>query len=471
MDTLDGRTDEIWQRLSVIAGAAESPPALRVATAQVRSGFLEPFAALRARAIGSGGTSGAYDLDVVEWRRLTQPMLQNIMGIRDVAVAEARRLADSKYHHALNRLSLTAGLLALVMLALVVIGAGISSRVTRPLLALTEVVGQLAEGSRNAPVPYTGRRDEIGRMARAMQALVNNIAANVSAAREIAQGNMAAEITLLSENDTLGLALRTMVERLSQIVGECVDAAHTVSEEASQLSGTAQNLTVGAAEQAAASRDSAASIDRMAGRIKQTVTNAGQCERIARQSAASAQVCGQTMMIAVEAMQSIARKIGVIQEIARQTDLLALNAAVEAARAGQYGAGFSVVAGEVRKLAERSQSAATEICALSSATTARVQEAGRMLGELFPEIQHTSELIGEITAACHDLDGGAGQIIAAIRQLDRVIQQNAAAAEEMSGTSDGLAWQAENLTRTISYFRLEPEPPDADSGPAALPYS
>ncbi|MCM2477851.1 methyl-accepting chemotaxis protein, partial [Rhizobium sp. CG5] len=168
-----------------------------------------------------------------------------------------------------------------------------------------------------------------------------------------------------------------------------------------------------------------------------------------------AEASGEAVSRAVGAMRTIAEKISIVQEIARQTDLLALNAAVEAARAGEHGKGFAVVASEVRKLAERSQAAASEISALSGTTVTVATEAGEMLNRLVPDIRKTAELVSEISAACREQDIGASQINEAIQQLDKVTQQNAGASEEMSATSEELAAQAEELQTSISFFRVD----------------
>jgi methyl-accepting chemotaxis protein len=196
-------------------------------------------------------------------------------------------------------------------------------------------------------------------------------------------------------------------------------------------------------------------MEEMASNIKQNADNAAQTEKIARQSAKDAEESGAAVSRAVDAMRTIAEKIGIVQEIARQTDLLALNAAVEAARAGEHGKGFAVVASEVRKLAERSQSAAAEISAMSSDTVKAASNAGDMLGRLVPDIRKTAELVSEISAACREQDIGAAQINEAIQQLDKVTQQNAGASEQMSATSEELAAQAEELQASIAFFKVD----------------
>jgi methyl-accepting chemotaxis protein len=283
------------------------------------------------------------------------------------------------------------------------------------------------------------------------------LSAALGLANAVAGGDLSAEAKVRSNDEIKDVidALNAMTSKLREVVGEVTAAARNVASGSQELSATAEQLSQGATEQASSTEEASASMEEMAATIKQSADNASQTEKIARQSSADANASGQAVGKAVDAMQTIAEKIMVVQEIARQTDLLALNAAVEAARAGEHGRGFAVVASEVRKLAERSQAAAAEISTLSTDTVKAARSAGDMLSKLVPDIQRTAELVEEISAGSREQNAGAAQINTAIQQLDKVTQQNTSAAEELSATSEELASQAEQLQSAISYFRID----------------
>jgi methyl-accepting chemotaxis protein len=273
----------------------------------------------------------------------------------------------------------------------------------------------------------------------------------------VANGDLTRTVDNVTRDEVgdLMLNVNKMVERLREVVGNALAASDNVSSGSQQLSSASEQVSQGATEQAAAAEEASASMEEMAANIKQNADNAAQTEKIARQSSKDAEASGEAVTKAVTAMRTIAEKISIVQEIARQTDLLALNAAVEAARAGEHGKGFAVVASEVRKLAERSQTAAAEISAVSGDTVKAAQQAGEMLTRLVPDIRKTAELVSEISAACREQDVGSSQINEAIQQLDKVTQQNASASEEMSATSEELAGQAEELQASIAFFKVD----------------
>ena len=263
------------------------------------------------------------------------------------------------------------------------------------------------------------------------------------------------EIDCHGDHQKMKDAINSLVENLRTFAMNVGDASEHVAQGSNQLAISSEQLSEGATEQAASAEEASASMEQMAANIKQNADNAAQTEQIARQSSKDAELSGVAVEKAVAAMRTIAEKIGIVQEIARQTDLLALNAAVEAARAGEHGKGFAVVASEVRKLAERSQTSAAEISAVSTDTVKAAAEAGEMLTKLVPDIRRTAELVSEISAACREQDIGATQINEAIQQLDKVIQQNAGASETISTTSEELASQAEELQGSIAFFQLD----------------
>jgi len=375
----------------------------------------------------------------------------DIRAITTKSVQKVNADTDAQYAGARN---LLIGSTVIVLVLSAAAGIWISIGVGRGLKSVMQMADAVAIGDLNQNIQVKSN-DEIKDVIDTVNVMTANLRATAAMADAVADGDLTVQPKPLSEKDTLGLALERMVDRLRGVVSGALDASEQVSAGSQELSAAAEQVSSGATEQASSVEEASASMEEMAANIKQTADNASQTEQIARQSAKDAEASGEAVARAVGAMQTIAEKITIVQEIARQTDLLALNAAVEAARAGEHGKGFAVVASEVRKLAERSQTAAAEIGAVSSDTVKAAQSAGEMLTRLVPDIRRTAELVTEISAACREQDIGASQVNEAIQQLDKVTQTNSSASEQMASTSEELAAQAEELQASIAYFRTD----------------
>lgn len=273
--------------------------------------------------------------------------------------------------------------------------------------------------------------------------------------QDIAGGNLMVTVRERSEKDALMKALAAMVRDLTAVVETIQAASDQVAAGSQAISATGEQMAQGATEQAASVEEVSSSMEEMNSSVVQNAENAKQTASIARKAAADAQEGGRSVAETVQAMRNIAEKIGIVEEIARQTNMLALNAAIEGARAGEHGRGFVVVAAEVKKLAERSQVAAKEISGLASTSVEVAERAGRLLEEMVPGIQRTADLVQEISASSVEQANGIEQINTAVQQLDQVIQQNSGATEEIASTTEELAAQAEQLRDAVAFFKLE----------------
>ncbi|RLD64859.1 MAG: hypothetical protein DRI95_09920 [Bacteroidetes bacterium] len=235
--------------------------------------------------------------------------------------------------------------------------------------------------------------------------------------------------------------IRTAGEKISGISEVVKSSSHEVSQAAS--------------EQAASTEEISALIEEMTASIEQNANNASVTEKISSKASKEMQMMNEAGENSLNSIQNITSKISIIKDIAFQTNILALNAAVEAAAAGEHGRGFSVVASEVKKLAERSNKAAIEITDLLRITLSETDKASKMIQVLVPEIDKTANLINEISLASHEQNSGTEQINKAMQELNQITQQNASSSENIASVSNELSEQANELSKLVAQFKIE----------------
>jgi methyl-accepting chemotaxis protein len=259
-------------------------------------------------------------------------------------------------------------------------------------------------------------------------------------------------------HDEVGIMLlnqQKMIEKLNAIITTADNVTAKIVTDCTGLQAKSQMLSQGANELAASVEEVSSSMEQMLANIEQNSENSKQTNKIAMDASSRIKMSSESTLNAVGSMQHIAERITIINDIAFQTNILALNAAVEAARAGDHGRGFAVVAAEVRKLAERSKIAATEISDVSVNTLAKAQNAGEELEKLVPEINKTVNLVQEITSSSQEQTAGVMQINNAVQQLNSVTQHTASASEEIAESAENLMQMAEQLKEVISFFKLK----------------
>ena len=320
------------------------------------------------------------------------------------------------------------GLLALGIFA-AILHTVIKRTVTRPLGAARDAAVRMAQGDLTVALEDT-RRDEIGRLAAAMN--------------EIGKG-------------------------LSNVVGQVRAGAEQIVNASSEISSGNLDLSARTEQQAATLAATANSMQDLTETVRRNAGDAHQANQLAVNTSMVAQEGGRMVSQVIERMEAIKASsgritdiIGVIDGIAFQTNILALNAAVEAARAGEQGRGFAVVASEVRNLAQRSAAAAKEIKALIQASGAEVdagsrlvQEAGTTMAEVLGSAEQVTGIMSRISAASSAQSGDIEHINQAIGEMDQVTQHNAALVEEASAAAQAMLEQAEQLARAVRLFKLD----------------
>lgn len=285
--------------------------------------------------------------------------------------------------------------------------------------------------------------------------LINPLKRCVVFIKQLSEGNLNVSVNISSKDEVglLSQSFNNLSLKLREVIAGIDTGAQEVAASSQEISENSQHIAAGANEQAATVEELASSIEEISASIDQVSSGASKASQITLEASEKLKRIGDTSAQSNRDVARIAEKIRIITDIAFQTNILALNAAVEAARAGEHGKGFSVVATEVRKLAERSKIAAEEISTLATKTVKATSLSNSLLQKMIPEVRETMSLIEKVSNLSSEQLQQMDQVNIAVQELNEVSQQNSVAAEELATGSEELNEQAHHFVDSISFFK------------------